>query len=292
MHGEAFPHHPPPAPPPTTPTQRRPRTPRQSHNTSLFHGAATQGDMEKEKGLGVSALMDRTKAGITKSQTGFFNIVALPLFKAFCKVRVRGRGEQHYVRKARRCTYDAVERHGAQIARPVTPYAVVHSVWLQAPAAHQLHAPGPRRPTLQQCGMHDVAHTSTHVLSRHAAGLPRLDAPAAGAGGQLRVLVGGVVCTRKAAAAIVAHPQRAPPALFNGHHKAHKPWSCSTPSPTHPRTYTHILSLQARSGGGGQAAGRGWALLMGLLSTLPCYCRCPCTVGEAEHTYVCWPVAF
>eukprot|EP00197_Chlamydomonas_leiostraca_P012061 CAMPEP_0202862862 /NCGR_PEP_ID=MMETSP1391-20130828/3738_1 /ASSEMBLY_ACC=CAM_ASM_000867 /TAXON_ID=1034604 /ORGANISM="Chlamydomonas leiostraca, Strain SAG 11-49" /LENGTH=1034 /DNA_ID=CAMNT_0049542445 /DNA_START=106 /DNA_END=3210 /DNA_ORIENTATION=+ len=45
-----------------------------------------QGDLEKAKSLAVSALMDRTRGGITKSQTGFFNIVALPLYSAFCKV--------------------------------------------------------------------------------------------------------------------------------------------------------------------------------------------------------------
>ncbi|GFH22778.1 3'5'-cyclic nucleotide phosphodiesterase [Haematococcus lacustris] len=44
-----------------------------------------QGDREAASGLPVSALMDRSKAGITKSQTGFLNIVALPLFKAMAK---------------------------------------------------------------------------------------------------------------------------------------------------------------------------------------------------------------
>lgn len=42
-----------------------------------------QGDKEKEIGLSVSPLMDREKNGITKSQVGFFDIVALPLFQSF-----------------------------------------------------------------------------------------------------------------------------------------------------------------------------------------------------------------
>ncbi len=40
-----------------------------------------QGDQEKRFGHAVSPLMDRTKAGVTKSQSGFFNVAALPLFK-------------------------------------------------------------------------------------------------------------------------------------------------------------------------------------------------------------------
>ena len=43
-----------------------------------------QGDCERAAGLPISPLMDRTKEGITRSQPGFFNIVALPLFSAFC----------------------------------------------------------------------------------------------------------------------------------------------------------------------------------------------------------------
>lgn len=42
-----------------------------------------QGDREKQNGLSVSPLMDREKNGITKSQAGFFDIVALPLFQSF-----------------------------------------------------------------------------------------------------------------------------------------------------------------------------------------------------------------
>jgi len=42
-----------------------------------------QGDREKESGLPVSPLMDREKNGITRSQVGFFDIVALPLFQTF-----------------------------------------------------------------------------------------------------------------------------------------------------------------------------------------------------------------
>ena len=44
-----------------------------------------QGDKEDELGVGSkSPLMDRDKAGITKSQCGFFKVVVLPLFKSFC----------------------------------------------------------------------------------------------------------------------------------------------------------------------------------------------------------------
>eukprot|EP00877_Chromochloris_zofingiensis_P004948 jgi/Chrzof1/14454/Cz09g03160.t1 len=45
-----------------------------------------QGDREKAVGLAVSPLMDRDKHGITKSQVGFFDIVALPLFQTFAQV--------------------------------------------------------------------------------------------------------------------------------------------------------------------------------------------------------------
>ncbi|KAL0037875.1 hypothetical protein WJX79_003284 [Trebouxia sp. C0005] len=42
-----------------------------------------QGDKEKEAGLAVSPLMDRSmQGGMTRSQLGFFNIVGIPLFKA------------------------------------------------------------------------------------------------------------------------------------------------------------------------------------------------------------------
>ena len=39
-----------------------------------------QGDREKSLGQPVSPLMDRARGGVTKSQTGFFNIVARPIF--------------------------------------------------------------------------------------------------------------------------------------------------------------------------------------------------------------------
>ena len=44
-----------------------------------------QGDRERAAGLNVSPLMDRTKGGVTKSQSGFFNIVALPMYTAFAQ---------------------------------------------------------------------------------------------------------------------------------------------------------------------------------------------------------------
>ena len=39
-----------------------------------------QGDREKSLGQPVSPLMDRARGGVTKSQTGFFNIVARPIY--------------------------------------------------------------------------------------------------------------------------------------------------------------------------------------------------------------------
>lgn len=39
-----------------------------------------QGDRERALGQPISPLMDRTKAGIQKSQTGFFAVVALPMY--------------------------------------------------------------------------------------------------------------------------------------------------------------------------------------------------------------------
>mmetsp|Transcript_25460 Transcript_25460/g.55342 ORF Transcript_25460/g.55342 Transcript_25460/m.55342 type:complete len:787 (-) Transcript_25460:1267-3627(-) len=44
-----------------------------------------QGDREKQNTLVVSPLMDRDKNGISKSQVGFFDIVALPLFQSFAQ---------------------------------------------------------------------------------------------------------------------------------------------------------------------------------------------------------------
>ena len=39
-----------------------------------------QGDNERALGQPISPLMDRSKGGVTKSQTGFFKVVALPQF--------------------------------------------------------------------------------------------------------------------------------------------------------------------------------------------------------------------
>ena len=41
---------------------------------------------QRTAGLPISPLMDRTKAGVTKSQPGFFAVVVLPLFSAFVAV--------------------------------------------------------------------------------------------------------------------------------------------------------------------------------------------------------------
>lgn len=45
-----------------------------------------QGDQEKNLHLNISPLMDRCKDGITRSQVGFFDIVALPLFYSWATV--------------------------------------------------------------------------------------------------------------------------------------------------------------------------------------------------------------
>ncbi|WIA11311.1 hypothetical protein OEZ85_011434 [Tetradesmus obliquus] len=44
-----------------------------------------QGDRERAAGLAVSPLMDRTKQGISRSQVGFFDIVALPLYTSLAQ---------------------------------------------------------------------------------------------------------------------------------------------------------------------------------------------------------------
>lgn len=45
-----------------------------------------QGDIEKSMGLVVSPLMDRTRPGLSVSQTGFFRAIALPLFERLCDI--------------------------------------------------------------------------------------------------------------------------------------------------------------------------------------------------------------
>ncbi|GFH17867.1 3',5'-cyclic-nucleotide phosphodiesterase, partial [Haematococcus lacustris] len=45
-----------------------------------------QGDQELAAGLPVSPLMDRTKAGVTRSQAGFYSLVCLPQLMAFTTV--------------------------------------------------------------------------------------------------------------------------------------------------------------------------------------------------------------
>ncbi|KAK9868898.1 hypothetical protein WJX84_009064 [Apatococcus fuscideae] len=45
-----------------------------------------QGDEERKRNMTISPLMDRhNKTGVSKSQVGFFEIVALPLYKAYCE---------------------------------------------------------------------------------------------------------------------------------------------------------------------------------------------------------------
>lgn len=45
-----------------------------------------QGDREKALGMTVSPLYDRNKAGVTRSQVGFFDFCVLPLFFAYTRV--------------------------------------------------------------------------------------------------------------------------------------------------------------------------------------------------------------
>ena len=46
-----------------------------------------QGDKERQVGLPVSPLMDRTlQGGMTRSQLGVFSIVGIPLFKALVEL--------------------------------------------------------------------------------------------------------------------------------------------------------------------------------------------------------------
>eukprot|EP00882_Tetradesmus_deserticola_P032196 GHRQ01036444.1.p1 GENE.GHRQ01036444.1~~GHRQ01036444.1.p1 ORF type:complete len:100 (+),score=32.14 GHRQ01036444.1:37-336(+) len=44
-----------------------------------------QGDRERAVGLPVSPLMDRSKQGISRSQVGFFDIVALPFYTSLAQ---------------------------------------------------------------------------------------------------------------------------------------------------------------------------------------------------------------
>eukprot|EP00798_Chlamydomonas_sp_ICE-L_P029068 gene29068-32273_t len=45
-----------------------------------------QGDLELKNGLPISPLFDRTKPGVSKSQPGFFNVIAIPVFHNSCAV--------------------------------------------------------------------------------------------------------------------------------------------------------------------------------------------------------------
>lgn len=50
---------------------------------SFAHRFFLQGDAERAAGLSISPLCDRTKAGVLKSQIGFYDVVALPLYRTF-----------------------------------------------------------------------------------------------------------------------------------------------------------------------------------------------------------------
>ncbi len=43
-----------------------------------------QGDREKELGLSISPFMDRTRSNISKSQIGFIEFIAAPLYETWC----------------------------------------------------------------------------------------------------------------------------------------------------------------------------------------------------------------
>jgi len=51
-----------------------------------------QGDREKALGLPPSFLCDRDKPGVTKSQVGFFDFVALPLFRTWASAFPEAQG--------------------------------------------------------------------------------------------------------------------------------------------------------------------------------------------------------
>lgn len=65
--------------------------------TQLEEEFFRQGDVERQNGMAISPLFDRSKQGITKSQVGFFDIVIIPLFHTFGKVFSNSRPLLTYV---------------------------------------------------------------------------------------------------------------------------------------------------------------------------------------------------
>lgn len=51
----------------------------------LFEEFFKQGDKERELGVGVSDLMDRSTTNIAKAQLGFIDIIVLPAYENFSK---------------------------------------------------------------------------------------------------------------------------------------------------------------------------------------------------------------
>jgi cAMP-specific phosphodiesterase 4 len=51
----------------------------------LFEEFFKQGDKERELGIGVSDLMDRSTTNIAKAQLGFIDIIVEPAFETFSK---------------------------------------------------------------------------------------------------------------------------------------------------------------------------------------------------------------
>jgi cAMP-specific phosphodiesterase 4 len=52
----------------------------------LFEEFFMQGDLERESGLPISMLCDRTTTNVTKSQPGFIGFVTLPLFHCLAEI--------------------------------------------------------------------------------------------------------------------------------------------------------------------------------------------------------------
>ncbi|KAG1653750.1 hypothetical protein FOA52_008720 [Chlamydomonas sp. UWO 241] len=90
-----------------------------------------QGDREALLGQAVSPLMDRTKAGVTKSQCGFFNFVAIPMFTNFVQA-FPGASEMLSNLKANHACW--AEKEAA---------AHVSGANAVAPAVEPAHAPAP-----------------------------------------------------------------------------------------------------------------------------------------------------
>lgn len=61
-------------------------TPSPSHHSFPSCIMCHQGDQERAQGLPLTPMMDRSSPGITSSQTGFLDMVALPLLSSLAAV--------------------------------------------------------------------------------------------------------------------------------------------------------------------------------------------------------------